>query len=502
MADDKPKAISYLMRAAKQALDTYANPEVITFLAELERLEAEGELRPSRDELAQRLYMRAEALLRLGRHAEALRDYTQALRLLGRPVPEGTGRMAVDMVRDLGTHAWRRLLRAAKPSTTGRERLIQASIIRRETLKLYFFAGQPLPGLHTLLRHLNEAEEAGTPNELVHVWVQASAFFSTLGLRRIGRSYYDSADRVLPSLDNLVTIGFAHHMLGLFHLFHGEWEIAEQRIEKTVAIDEQLGARQTEHGLHPRINLAIVWLHTGRHHQSAAAFEDVAAGARRSGYSVSEIQAHTFLAEVERRSGRLDSAREHAERALGIIGEQQFPAEKLIALSVLALTHPQKGLEVVRKAASLLKFAPGSHYSLYLGLSNVVECHLQLLGAGGLSSSERRESEKAIKLALKALHGFTRVFRFGGPAAWICEARWARRQGRPKEALEAAQRGVELARSLKMPFEEAQALRERAACTRNPQEREDDLAEALRVLAATNARPQPAAEPTEVKRAS
>jgi tetratricopeptide (TPR) repeat protein len=245
-----------------------------------------------------------------------------------------------------------------------------------------------------------------------------------------------------------------------------------------------------------------MWVYMGRLGDSALAFEEMAAIARRSGYSVSEIQAHAFISEVERRRGRLEIAREHAERALGLIGEQQFPAEKLVALSVLALTDPKGGQIAARAAMPLLKFAPGLHFALYLGLSNLVDYHLDLLAAGGASAEMRRESEQAIELAIKALHGFTKVFRFGGPSAWRCEARRARTQGKLEEARKAARRSVELARSLKMPYEEAQALHERAACASNPREHESDLAEAQRVLTAMGVQPRPDAEPSEVRRAS
>ncbi|MFY0572135.1 AAA family ATPase [Archangium lansingense] len=501
MADDKPRAISYLMRAAKQALHAYANPEVLTFLTEAERLEKEGSLKPGHEDLSQRTQMRAEALLRLGRHDDALKEYTQALKLLDCPVPDSTAPLAVDMLKELGLHAYRRLVRPAQPRSTGRERLLQAANIRRSHLKLYFFAGQPLQGLHALVRQLNEAEEAGPSNELVNAWVQASAFFSTLGLQRIARSYYDSAVQALPGIQDLVTISYVNQICGLYHLFNGDWDAALPMIEKAVGIDDQLGARQTEAGLHPRFNRGIVLLYTGRLADSAAALEEVAASARRSGYTVSEMQAYTFLAEVERRRGRLDTAREYAERALGLIGEQQFPAEKLIALSVLTHTQPQTAQAVARMAAPLLKFQPGLHYALDIGLANVADYHLNLLAGSGLSAEARKESEQAIGLALKALQGFTKVFRFGATSAARIEARLARIQGRLEQARTATLRSVDLARTLKTPYEEAQGLLERAACAKILVERERDEAIARRVLGTIGAS-LPEAEPTEERRAS
>lgn len=502
MADDKPKAIAYLMRAAKQALDNYANPEVLSFLSEAERLESEGGLNPSRDTSAQRAHTRAEALLRLGRHEDALREYTQALRLLDCDVPEGSLHVATEMLRNLGVHTWQRLVRPPQPATTGRERLLRASNIRRQTIKLYFLSGQPLPGLHSLLRNLIEAEGAGPSNERVQAWFMASAFFSTLGMRRIAQSYYDSGMKALGEVKDLTVISFVQHVGALFHMFNGDWELALPMFEKGVAIDEQIGARNTEAGMHPRSDMSLQLMFMGRLGDSAVSYEDVASGARRINEAMSELQAYAFLSEVERRRGRMELAREHAERALALIGEQQFPAQKLVALSVLALVQPQAVHAHVRKAESLLKFTPGTHYSFHLGLCNVMEAHLQLLAAGSLSEQERRESEQAIALILKSLHGFTKVYRFGGPFVWLCEARWARQQGRTEDALKAARRSVELARSLKMPYEEALALRERAACTRDSRERERDLAEAQRVMASTQVPPRRDPVPTEARKAS
>ncbi len=495
MADDKPKAVAYLIRAARHALDSDANLEVLTFLDEVDRLEEQAGLAPSVEEQTPRLCMRAEAQMRLGRHGTAIQYYEQVLGMLGSPVPSSALTTGLRLLGELAAHVLGRWRRRRAPSSLARQRLLQSASVRNHLIKMYFFAGETLKGLHSMLRQLNDAQRAGPSPELANSLTSASALFCTMGLYGLGRTYYEAAEQLVGTLEDLSTLGYVKHVLNFFHFFQADWEPSLGLLAQSLAAYERLGAMQTELALHPLLQLGLVQLHVGRLEESAQTLERVALAGRRSANTHAQMQAQVLMAEVERRRENWGEAERGAERALEFIGEQQFPSERLLALSVLALARQRAGRsaeahEAAKACIPLLKFSPGMPYTMHLGLTNTADYCLADLGVGERGNGQ---SAEALARALKALKGFTKIFRFGQPLALRCSARRERMLGHGEAAGRLARQSVEAARGLSMPYEQAQGLLELSECTHEAELRGRYLSEAAGILSALGVGSQPVA---------
>lgn len=468
MADNKPRAVSYLVKAAKQALDSYANREALNFLDEITRIEAEGRISPSSEEEVQREEMRAEALMRLGRYGDAIVHFETALRLLGSDVAAGGLSGAGQLLREVLSHVRDRLATPRRRLGDGRERLLRAARIRNELVKLYFFAGKTLPGLHSMMRQLNESEAAGPSPELASALATAGAFFEVLGMHKAARYYNGRAEKLLGEIDRLAAKGYVCHVLCFQNLCVAEWEPARKWLDASIAHFARLGALHTERALHPQQDLGTLECYAGRLREATDTLLRVAQLAARSTNTAAQLGVHAMVAETLLRRGRCEEAAEHASRSLQLIGTQAFPAEKLLAFSVLAradqiLGRESKARQAAAGFAPLLTYQRGLSYVLIFGLANAAQYHLTRFEAG-LSGEERRGEERAVARALAAIRGFAGVYPFGRPAHLRCSAQWARLRGRRDQAARLAGQSVEAARRLSMPYEEGLALLELARC--------------------------------------
>ncbi len=495
LADDKVKAVSYGSRSAVQALAAYANPEALAFLDEVETLESQGGLVPTDTELERREEIRAEALMRLGHYGDAIGHYENALRLLGSPIPRRGGGIATQLIGEILSHVWSRLRKRTNPRlTAGRERVRRSAGIRNELVKLYFFGQHIGQGLYSMIRQLNEANMAGPSPELASALASAGAFFSVLGMPGLARYYNNRAEELLGTTEHIATKGYVRHVLCFQYMFAADWQGAEHSLRTSNEHYARIGASHTEAALHPQVNLAIVFGYCGRLADAATLYRRVLALAEGSANLVSQIQGHAFLADILLRQGDPDLATEHADQAVLLIGDSEFPAEKLVALSVLARGHQVLGAqESAHQAATalgpMLKYAPGLPYTLVLGLSHAADYHLAARDGGDPGA------EPALKRTLKAMTGFAKVFRFGVPPRLRIAAECARATGRSQEASRLYQACVDDAIAIGMPYEQGLALVAASQVTADPEQKSRAAAEGARLLADLGVRPATAVPP-------
>ncbi len=482
MADDKPKAVAYGSRSAVQALAAYANPEALRFLAEVESLEAEGGLVPTDEELERREETRAEALMRLGRYGEAIGHYENALRLLDSPVPRRGGGVAGQLLGEALRHVWHRLRgRSATALAAGREKARRSAGIRNELVKLYFFGQHIGQGLYSMIRQLNEATSAGPSPELASALASAGAFFSVLGMPGVAEHYNSNAEQLLGQIEHIATKGYVRHVLCFQYLFAAEWAQAERSLRRSNDHYARIGASHTEAALHPQVNLGIVFGYTGRLPEAASIYRRVLTLAEGSANIVSQIQGHAFVADILLRQGDPESATEHAETALLLIADQEFPAEKVVALGVLArarqrLGQDEQAAQAASELAPMLKFQPGLPYTLVLGLAQAADYYLALRAAGD------RAADGPLKRVTKAMKGFAKIFRFGEPPRLRVLASWARLQDRPGEARRHAQACLDDAVAIGMPYEQGLAWLESAEVAPDPERKSRATTEGTRLL--------------------
>ena len=226
-ADDAGRALAYLERAAVQALERFANEEVLRFVAEGRALAERGRMviddaRRSRCELCE-----GEALLKLARYSDSRSHFLASLRLLGRPVPASraglAGRVALASVRQ----GWRRLTGSAAraPAIPDEQRagLLQAVHLHQRLAEVGYWEHDILLLLHCAVASLNLAERAGVSRQL-QLAQQVLGFVAGLaGSARLFDAYRQRAGRIAAQVDHVETTAFCAQLDAIYFNGQGRW---------------------------------------------------------------------------------------------------------------------------------------------------------------------------------------------------------------------------------------------------------------------------------------
>ena len=243
------KAIYFLDKAGEQALELYANEDVIRFISTAVELDQRTygnttsiKLNPQRTLQGARWErMLGLVYLNIGHLPEALDHYRKALRLLGRPMPKTNARVGMSLIKELLIQIFHRLgikQQHKKGSIDEQREQELAQIDLGEAL--FYSQNVGLLGWGMLFR-LNAAERVGMATAIADGY---SSLLVVLGFiqnqrlihlyRRLTWEAVERADRTGIRILALVRDGLSLYI-------SCKWELAHVRFESGILLAEQLG---------------------------------------------------------------------------------------------------------------------------------------------------------------------------------------------------------------------------------------------------------------------
>ncbi|HLO17434.1 MAG TPA: AAA family ATPase, partial [Anaerolineales bacterium] len=244
------KAIYFLDKAGEQALQLYANEDVIRFVSTAVELDQRtyGNTMDAKAN-PQRILRRAHwermlglAHINMGHLPEALQHYREGLKLLGYPMPATNGMITMSLIKELLIQVSHRIYKYQRQNR-GRslDRQKKEELARIDIEGAVYYSQNVALLAWAMLRRLNLAEQLGMPVRMAEGYsnlLMIASFAHNQGLinlyRKLAWEAVEQANRTSTRLYALLRDGVA--------LFVScEWERAGERFSTGMKLAEQLG---------------------------------------------------------------------------------------------------------------------------------------------------------------------------------------------------------------------------------------------------------------------
>lgn len=456
------KAAQYSARAGAAALHAGAYREATRLLQRaLHWLEFKGEEQGDPFQLATLNRQLGDALSGLGDLGGARRHHERALALLGNPAGRTALRTLASLVR-ASARQFRHRLRLPRPYTGAANREALESVRAYERLaEIDFFDNQPIQSLRWSLLGLNAAEACGTSPELARISGTMAVTAGLLRLHGLARIYEQQGLAACAGITELAARAWSAMATALYRVGIGDWAIVEQSIDAARGLYQRIGHRRYWEAS-SYIKLMVLAHHHGRLEDSSALAAEVELSGVRSGNVQAEAWGLMGQAENALRQQRVEEALPQLLRAAALIPQGIGRAEEtrvhaLLAWAQLAQGDRQQAATHLREALSRIRgSAPATYYSLeaYAAAARVAVA----LADHGSSAASSGGAEGALaREALKALHGFAKVFPIALPRALLIDGLRHWQDGARDRARALLHRSAAAAAGLKMPYEQALA---------------------------------------------
>lgn len=470
------KAVSYLEKAGDQAVQNYANREVIQFFSQALDWETRLPRPVGKSALRERHIRRARwhsrmglAHYGLGSLPDCEKHIRQALLELGHRLPTSSAMFALGVLPQLVRQVFHRYVPSRIGSVRGREREIMLEIARLYELmgRMYFYSNETLPIIYTILNFLNTAEKAGTSPELANAYSGTAVMSGFAQLHPLAETYVNRAIAVAKEVNqpsNLITVNV---VTSVYQISVGKWDEVRQKAGEAKAICEDLGdSRQWGDSIILLAESAFIAGHiSDALKNQTILLED----ARRRN---SPLHIGWGLAGVAANNIRLGNEAVTVpmlEEALQILEEIPNRASSINTNALLALAYQRLGEheKAEEYADTVLKLAEGispTVYALIIGFAAVAEVYFQLWeNALRFDRAQRGHApgtldpeplKSSAEKALKLLRAFKGVFPIGQAYALYYQGWYESLTGKRQAAMKSWHSGLEAAKKYNVRYEE------------------------------------------------
>lgn len=444
-AGDAQRALPYLERSAAQALERFANAEVLRFVAQMQALAAQGRLDVEPARRARWSWYQGEALLKLARYADSREHFLDALQRLGRPVPASraglAGRLAAQTLVQWGV----RLRGGLAADGAGRGQLLLAAHLHQRLAEVGYWGHDIVTLLHSAVASLNLAERAGASRELQLAFHVFGFVAGLAGSPVLQRSYSRRAAALAPQVGHIETDAFGAQLDAIYFNGQARWHEMEAAAARAGSLFERIGERF-------RWQTCVVlraWgaLHRGEDEPALKLFGEALAMVGSDGPTQVQLwgQAGRVAVALARGGSGGELATLEALLALGV-----DHSDAILCHGLLALAHWRGGERGAsahhagRAAALIAKWPPASFHTL-LGAACVVQVR-RLEWQRSRDAAARAE----LRRALRGLERFAAICPIGRPFVWRARAAWAYSERRSARAARCRQRAEAEAQRLGM----------------------------------------------------
>lgn len=427
-AEAAAPALTYLEKAAEQALSRHANEEALRLFTEAVNIDeqlapAAGDatvvvgrhLVSARD--ARRIRWErglGDAATNLCRWQEGRRHFTNLLALIGRPLPAGNRVLALGIGTQILLQCGRRIApRLFRPSPEAAADLLRQAVRAYERIgTISYQEGQTISVVHALVAGLNLAERLGPTPELALVYADVGNVLGLTPLRRFAGIYQRLAVQTANRLNDPLVATRVRARAAIYRLGNGDWTACDE-VEAAMAVCDRIGDSYLwEENAAIRARVAQLRGEFGLAAQLAAEVTKRGATAVAIAHEIwglaAEGWANLYL-------GRHDTALDRAKEGLRLFaagGGTDWLAQ-LDFLGVTALVHLWRAeldaaYEEAGRVIDLVAKTPRFGYFAVLGMSAAAESCLAVWEADPSSSRGQEAASRARQLC-RQIEKYARV---------------------------------------------------------------------------------------------
>lgn len=447
-AGDAERAVHYLERSAAQALERFANAEVLRFVAQAVTQAAQGAVAVDAPRRARWSWYQGEALLKLARYADSRGHFIDALRLLGQAVPASGAGLGLSLAGQL-VQQWGHRLRggARRAASAQHDDLRLAAHLHQRLAEVGYWGHDILLLMHSAAASLNLAERAGASRQLQLAYHVFGFDAGLAGSAALWRRYTARAAALAPEVGHTETDAFGAQLDAIYFNAQARWREMDDAARRAGTLFERIGERFR--GQTCVVLRAWGTLHRGEAETARALFREVLASA--AGEAPTQVLAWGVagLVAVELAQGRATAPADTA-RLEALVAEGVDHSDAILCHGLLALAQQRTGGDAAghaaRAAVLIDKWPPASFHTL-LGSAAVVQVRR-------LAWQHARDPGAAAEWAraLRGLARFAAACPVGVPFVWRARAARAAAEGdtaradrqRRRAAAEAQRLGIRL----------------------------------------------------------
>lgn len=445
-AGDAVRGVQYLERSAAQALERFANDEVLRFVTEAVALAAQARLDIEPARRARWSWYQGEALLKLARYAKSGEHFVDALTRLGRPVPAARAWLVVRLATQTIVQASHRLHGGAPEAPAAeRDDLLLAAHLHQRLAEVGYWGHDIVTLLHSTVASLNLAERAGMSRQLQLAFHVFGFVAGLAGSAALQRSYTRRAAALAPAVRHVETDAFGAQLDAIYFNGQARWPEMEAASRRAGELFERIGERF-------RWQTCVVlraWgaLHRGDDAQALTLFREALAMVGSEGPTQVQLWSHAGQLAVDLARGGLGGALEPLQTLmkLGVDHSDAILCHGLLALAQWRSGDVAASLRDAACASRLIDRWPPASFHTLLGSVCVVQVRRlawQRAPDAGAHAEARR--------ALRGLRRFAGICPIGVPFVWHARAAQARVENRTARAESCRQRAEAEAQRLGM----------------------------------------------------
>jgi serine/threonine protein kinase/tetratricopeptide (TPR) repeat protein len=460
-AQEATKAIDYFELAGYQALSSFSNREALTCLRSALALAGELDSAVPPTRLARWERGMVEAHVGLGEYAASVQHAESALSLCGTPLPRTQAGWVMALLwhttQLVAGGTFRRVLR--RRYAQNRDLYEIASSVLARMFEPFLFANRPLQATYCGLRNLTIAQHLPPIAAFARGYASMSIIAGMFPrLVPTARAWADRALEIARKSKNDEALIYALGRTSCFLLMIGDWRTMEPRLKEAEQIARRVGDRRGfEESLatdSERLFFEGAFLES---RERAAQLH--ASGASR-GDEQTQSWGDNIQVQALARLGRYEEALKIIQRMLKWL-EQAPDLERMYAYGNFALVYTRAGNPAMGKhyadlALECLGRTRPAAYFVMNGLWGIAEAYFALAERMGPEKWKRDATANAqLRSACTTFLQFSRVMAFARPAALLCKGRRQVLSGKKAEGARTVRAALELAKNLRMPYEEA-----------------------------------------------
>ncbi len=455
------KAVYYLERAGKQALDQFANPEAIRFLSAAVATDNDALPSVTHWQRSRWQWWLGIAHLKLSDYDQCSTHQVRGLRYLGWPVPGTRVGLATSLLAQIGVQMLHRMLPTSALLANDMlvDRFKQASEMYRYRAEYGYFNTDVVWAVQAMLKCLNFAERGGDRTQTAGAYAALGVVAGIGGQHRIARYYSDRALSVAESSGDKSTLAFVHQLIAVYRHSLGSWNTVGRHAAESVALFAEVGDQFRWEGC---LSIQIM-LHL--HRCELDALDRVAEQMYRSAHPNSAAQMRCYVY-----GGRLASAilRGRVDRTLldetqGVLAATLAHGEQIFCHGLLAWGYAAIGDDTAARASSeraldvATAHPPGTYYNKF-PLDGAAEVARRQWAHALEHGRDAAIPATLVRRARQVLKRFAALSPVSGALRWLYEGNVATVMGQHRRAARCFRKSLALADRFDLDFDRFRAL--------------------------------------------